>query len=80
VNSLFISYQREAGVEMVPFVRNALQERGAALFIQQRDRSIHGFLFVPMDVLERSGDPASSIEEVDFNSMPVHERRDKVDS
>lgn len=65
---------------MAGFVRNALQERGAAPFIQQRNRSTHGFLFVPMDALERSGDPASSIEEVDFNSMPVHQRRDKVDS
>ena len=42
-------------------------------FIQQLDRSIHDLLFVPVDTLERCGDPASSIEEVDLNPMPVHE-------
>src|SRR4030095_4262240 len=52
----------------------------AAPFIQQHDRSIHDFVFIPMDALQQSSDPASSIEEVDFNSMPVHERRDKIDS
>src|SRR5215469_18283001 len=56
VNSVFISYRREAGAEMARLVRNALKERGYEVFMDVEDLRSGPFKTALLGQIESSND------------------------
>ena len=50
------------------------------LFAQHLDRAVHELLFVPMNAFEARGNATAGIKDLSLDAMPIHQRRDEVNS